>query len=321
MSFEVAVSGHIFDDLEIEKQIFSGTEVDLVATDAMTTEQLIDRIDSPDALLNMIPDLDQRVFQTVDQLKVVTQYSIGVDNIDTTAATEADVMVTHVSDYCTDEVSTHTVALILAALRRIPLLDRNVKSGSWSYKAASPLHRLSDQTVGFAAFGQIAQAVRRKFKGFGADVIAYDPYQSEDEIADHDARKVDFETLLSESDIISVHTPLTTETQHLFDSEAFKQMKDSGIVVNCSRGGVIDEVALSNALDQGDIKGAGLDVLAEEPPTDNPLVHREDVIATPHAAWYSEEAAAELRTKAAETVLTALRGEKPSDLVNPEVYA
>lgn len=320
MTREVAVSGHIFPDTDLERQALAERDVEVRETNATTTEELIERASGADALLNMIPELDERVFAELESLEVVAQYSVGVEKIDVEAASDAGVLVSHVPDYCVEEVSTHAVAVMLACLREVPRYDRAIRDGHWSYKVGRPIHRIRDLTVGFAAFGRIPQRVREKLRGFGVDAIAYDPYVSESEIAAGDAEKVDFDGLVSRSDVVSVHTPLTEDTRGLFDAAAFEAMPDEAVVVNCGRGGVVDEAALASALEDGELGAAGLDVMAEEPPGDSPLVGRDDVVLTPHAAWYSEESMTELRTRAATAVVRALDGERPDGLVNPELF-
>lgn len=317
MVFTVAISATYFPDAEIEKQTLADIDVEVVETNAYTTEQLVDRGSDADAILNMIPELSADVFDSLSDLKVVSQYAVGVDHVNVEAATDAGVIVTNVPDYCVDEVATHTIALLLSCVRKIPLYDRSVKAGNWSFKVGIPISRLAGATLGFAAFGRIPQDIARKLGGFDLELLAYDPYLTPDEVAEHGVEPVAFDELLARSDILSIHTPLTEETEGTFGRDEFRSMKDSAIVINCGRGGVVDEEALHDALTEDELAGAGIDVLAEEPPESNRLLELDNVIVTPHAAWYSEESATELRHRAALNVRTALEGGIPENTVNP----
>lgn len=251
--------------------------------------------------------------------QVVGRYGIGVDTVDLDAATDHGVPVVNVPDYCLDEVSTHAMALILSCVRKVARFDREVKEGTWDWKQGKPIHRLTDHTLGLAGFGRIPQTLVEKAAAFGLSVIAYDPYLTSDEIAEHGVRKVDFEQLLTESDVLSVHVPLTDETRGLFDADAFEKMRSYAFIVNTARGAVLDTDALADALDAGELAGAGLDVLPEEPPERSPLIGRDDVVLTPHVAWYSEDALAALRRTVTNEVIGVLRGEDPMNPVKTAV--
>jgi D-3-phosphoglycerate dehydrogenase len=261
--------------------------------------------------------VDAELLDAMPDCRVVSRTGIGVDNVDIDAATERGVHVTNVPDYCIPEVSDHTIALLLALERKVVAYDRRVKGGEWDVTAGRTMHRLDGQTLGLVGFGSIARAVCEKAGAFGMDVIAHDPYV---ESTDADAALVsDLSTLLSRADVVSVHTPLTPETEGMLDADSFERMKESAFLLNPSRGGIVDEAALADAIDAGEIAGAGLDVLAEEPPeSDNPLfdVDPDRVILTPHAAYNSAESVVELREKAAKNVRATLAGDGPLYPVN-----
>ena len=259
------------------------------------------------------------VLAAADDLALVARAGVGVDNVDIAAAAEAGVDVTNVPDYCTDEVATHTVALLLGCLRKLGPYDREVKAGGWDWQAGGRTHRLPGLTLGFVSFGPIARRVRERTAGFGLDHVAYDPYVDDETLAAADVERVDWAGLLDGADLVSVNAPLTEETRGMLDADAFERLADHAVVVNTGRGGVVDEAALAAALDDGEIAAAGLDVFTEEPPTESPLFDRDDALLTPHSAWYSVEARADLHRTVAENVRAALAGETPPDRIDPDV--
>lgn len=312
----VVVTDYNFSDLEIERDIFESIGAEVVGADADTDEEVIEAAEGADALLDQYAPVGPAVFDAAPDLQVVGRYGIGVDTVDLDAATEHGVWVVNVPSYCEDEVSTHALSLLLACERRVARFDAAIDSGTWDWKLGRPIFRLRGRTLGLAGFGKIPQRLVEKVSGFGLNVIAYDPYVTAEELAEHGAEKVSFDKLLDRSDAVSVHTPLTDETHHLFDGDAFEAMDDDTVVVNTARGGVIDTDALAEALETGELRAAGLDVLPEEPPGDSPLVGHDDVVLTPHVSWYSEDSLVELRRTVAEDVARVLQGEEPENPVN-----
>ncbi|WP_420182011.1 C-terminal binding protein [Haloarcula sp. KBTZ06] len=259
------------------------------------------------------------VLDALDDLQIVARAGVGIDNIDVSAAADNGVTVTNVPEYCTDEVATHTVTLLLDCVRTLTAYDRDVRDGGWGWERTRPVHRVRDQTLGLVSFGPIARRVRDQLRGFDIDVIAYDPYVDAEEMAEADVEKVTLETLYERADYVSLHAPLTESTAEMIDADALAAMRDHTVLVNTGRGGLVDEGALRAALDDGTIAAAGLDVLAEEPPTaDHPLVGLDNCIVTPHAAWYSEEARDDLNAAVAANVEAALAGETPPNRIDPE---
>jgi D-3-phosphoglycerate dehydrogenase len=247
-------------------------------------------------------------------LAVVARGAVGLDNVDVAAAAEEGVVVTHVPDYCTDEVATHHLALLLDCVRGVARYDRAVRDGEWAWQAASPLHRLRDRTVGVLSFGPIARRFVDLLDGFDLSVLVHDPFVDAETVAEYGAESVDYEELLARSDYLSVHAPETEATRGMVDADALAALPDHAVVVNTGRGAVIDEAALLDALEADRVAAAALDVLREEPPgDDHPLVGREDVVVTPHAAWYSEEARHDVNETVARDVRAVLAGE--GDLV------
>ena len=306
---------------DAEEKALGEVGADLIKADWKTEDELVRICSDPDVVAILIgPDapITKRVIDAIPNLKILSRMGIGVNNIDIDAATERGVPISVVLDYCISEVSDHAMAFILAFARRIMPLSQVVKAGRWSDipKTRVPISRLSEVTLGIAGVGRIGGSLATKARALGMRVIAYDPYVSNR----LDIELVNFSRLLSESDFISLHAPLTKETTHLFNIEAFKKMKRTAYLINNARGALVDEHALYTALKEGYIAGAGLDVTDPEPPqADNPLLKLDNVFITGHSSWYSEEAVAELRRKSVAAIVEVLRGGWPSSLANPEV--
>ncbi len=287
-----------------------------------TEAQIIAAAKDADAVISLFEPFTKKVIDSLPKLRLISQIGIGYDFIDVDTATEAGVIVANTPDYCLEEVSDHTMALLLACARKITRLDNTVKQGKWyeSRILTSPQFKLRGQTLGLVGFGQIARTVVRKAQGFGLRVIAYDPYISEASAQGHYVELVDLDSLLRESDYISVHAPLTKESRHMFALEQFKKMKPTAFLINTARGGLVDEQALYTAITEGHIAGAGLDVLETEPPeADNPLLKLDSVIITAHTAQASDTAMAELMRRPGEEVVQVLEGQWPRGFVNPQV--
>ncbi len=250
----------------------------------------------------------------------VVRTGIGLDTVDIAGATRHGVCVAHVPDFCYDEVADTTWALILAVTRKVLPADRAVRGGRWEPNALLPMHRLRGRTLGLVGFGHIARKVAERGRAFGVRLIAADPYVDEAAMAREGVERVSLEALLARADIVSLHTPLTDETRRMIGAAAFAAMKPGAILINTSRGGVVDEPALVAALREGRLAAAGLDVLSPEPPApDNPLLGMENVVLTPHYASTTVEALAELAEKVNRQVIQLLRGEWPTYLANPAV--
>lgn len=318
-AYTVVVTDHDFEDLSIERAVLGDVADVVELTDDIgdAAEDATDRLAEADAILNLRYDLDADAVARLDDCRIIARYGIGVDNVAVDAAAERHIPVTNVPDYCLEEVATHAITLMLALARDVVQYDDSVADGAWDRDIGVPLHRLSTQTVGIVGFGAIGQAVAERLGGFGPDVLVSDPYLDPEDVADFDVELVEFVELLDRSDYITVHSPLTESTRGLFDADAFTRMKDSASLINVARGPIVDDDALATALDNGALAGAGLDVFPEEPPVaDHPLRDHERVVATPHVAWYSEEANAERRRAAAQNVLAALQGEEIDNVVN-----
>jgi len=251
--------------------------------------------------------------------RIIARYGIGVDTVSLSAASDAGIMVTNVPDYCIDEVSDHALALLLNLARGIGRATLATRSGEWDIGVVQPLYRLRGRTLAVLGFGRIGRAVAEKARPFGLRVVAFDQYVPHDAIRAAGVEPLSFQEALEQADLVSIHVPLTDETRHLISSHALSWMKRGAIIVNTSRGPVIDTAALVSALESGHLAGAGLDVVdPEPPPAEHELRQMPNVLLTPHIAFYSEEAQRELQRRAAEEVARVLRNEQPRSLVNPE---
>lgn len=314
---KVYVTDYEYDTLQNEKDEIAKLGAEFHALQCRTDDDVIRLAKDADALLIQYAPITEKVFDALPNLKVVTKYGVGVDCVDLDAAANHHVYVCNVPDYGVEEVSTHAMTLILAGLRKIALLSDSVKSGTWDYKVAKPIHRTNTLTLGILGFGRIGSMVAKKAAPFSFRMIACDPYVSGETMKERGTEKVDFDTLLKESDVLTVHVPLKKDTFHLLDREAISRMKRTALLVNTARGPLVDEKALAEALEKKALAGAMLDVCEKEPlPGESALRKLDNVVLTPHAAWYSEEAQNDLQRKAAEEIVRVLSGEKPRCCVN-----
>ena len=320
MTSRILITDIAWPDYEIEKEVLSAVEGEIMLAGGGTPAEIIALAPQADAVLTCWKDVPAEALDIAPNCKVVSRYGIGLDNIPIGRATELGMLVTNVPDFCLEEVSDHVMALLLATARQLLPLARNPERSGWTRETPRPIPRVRGQTLGLIGFGNIARALVPKALGFGLRVIAYTPRLRQSDAPEGVEVTNDLAALLSASDYVSIHCPLTEETAHIIDEAALAQMKSSALLINTSRGGVIDEEALIRALQDGGIGGAALDVTDPEPPSaDNPLLALENVIVTPHAAFYSVAATAELARKAAANVVTVLQGGVPQTLVNAEV--
>lgn len=317
---KVVVTDYEYADLRYEEEVFKKAGITLIPAQCRTEDELIAACKDADGLLNQYAQITRRVIESLDKCKVIGRYGVGVNTVDIEAATEKGICVVNVPDYCMDEVSDHALALLLACARKVVLLNNSVKAGTWDFKISKPIHRLRGKVLGLVGFGRIPRALAQKAKAIGFEILVYDPYITPADAEAYGAKMVSLDELMAQSDFVSVHAPLTKETYHLIGEKELNLMKPSAFILNTARGPVIDEQALIKVLKEGRIAGAGLDVTEVEPiQKDNPLLKMDNVIITPHVAWYSEEAEAELRTKAAQGVADVLLGYWPKYLVNKDV--
>jgi D-3-phosphoglycerate dehydrogenase len=286
-------------------------------------DEMIARTRDADALVISSSPVTRGVMSALEGLKVVARTGVGYDVIDVPAATELGVIVVNVPDIWVREVANHALALLLAWNRKIVALDRQVHAGVWSAGVPGPhTGSLHGETVGIVGLGNIGSAFARRVAAFETTVIACDPYVDDARFAALGVERVSLETLAERADYVSVHTLLNAETRHLIGEAFFRRMKPTAILINTSRGPVVDERALARALEEKRLAGAALDVWEREPvAADNPLLKLENVIATPHAAYFSSAAVAQVPRRCGEEVARVLTGQRPLHVVNPEVYA
>ena len=307
-----------FDDYKEERDVLRKLSTKISICRSMDENVVAKSVKDSDAVIVNLAPITENVIEGMSKCKVISRYGVGYDNVDVEAATNRGIWVANVPDYCVEDVSDHAIALLLACIRKIAYKDKKIREGFWNLYKKQPIHRIKGSIIGLVGYGAIARALHRKIAGFGfKKVLAYDPYVSEEIFTKYNVVKVDFESLLKESNYISIHVPLNEKTRGMFDKKEFKKMKDDAIIINTSRGGIINENALIDALKNGEIGYAGLDVFETEPlPKNHPFLRLDNVILSDHTAYYSEESLVELKTKAALNVLEVLRGNSPIYPVN-----
>lgn len=314
MPQRVAILGTRYPDLSVEQTILEGLDVEIVAGDGADDAQIVEVAGNAAVILaGSRPRFSAQVLERLS-CRAVVRYGVGVDSVDVVAASRLGILVASVPDYGTEAVAVHTVALILAAIRKLPQADHNAKSGRWGFADLRPLHLPSELTVGVVGFGRIGQAVARMLRGIGFDLIVHDPLTSAGDIRTAGS----LEELLEASDVITLHTPGAPDGTPLLDRNALQVLRPGSIVVNTARGSLVDLTALVESLQAGRPAAACLDVFPEEPPDlsqFSPVMDR--VILTPHVAWYTEESQLDLRRKGAEEAARVLRGE---ELRNPVLH-
>ena len=319
MTAKVLVTDYAWPALDIERQILGQAGAELVVAETGEPAELIALAHDVDAILTNWKHVPEAALDNAPRCVLISRYGVGLDNIPVDHATKLGMLVCNVPDFCLEEVSDHAMALLLACARRVVSFSRETREGIWALGGGA-LPRLRGQTLGLVGFGNTARTLVPKAQGFGLRVIAYTPRLTPGTTESGVELTNDLSVMLTESDYVSIHAPSTPETRALIGEDELRQMKPSAYLVNTARGALVDEDALTRALREGWIAGAGIDVLSQEPPPpDHPLLKLDNLIVTPHAAFYSETAIAELQTKAARNVVTALQGEPPATVVNPDV--
>ena len=317
MGKKVVITDYQYKDIDTERRIIEDAGFELEDYQIKNDEQLISICQDADAIVTQYSDISKKLIEHLEHCEMIIKYGIGVNNIDVEAADKKGIYVCNVPDYGVEEVSDHAVTMILSLGKKLPILTKALKNGEWGYDSIVPLKRISESTVGLVGFGRIPQLVAKKMKGFGCRILAYDPYTEPQAMEEAGVIRADLETILKESDYLSVHVPLTKDTKGMINHKSFQMMKPTAVIDNTARGGVVDESALISALKSGRIAGAGVDVYETEPvDSNNPLLYMDNVIATPHCAWYSETAIHTLQQKVAEEVVNVLKGNHPVHCVN-----
>ena len=307
----IAITDSPFPSLDPAKKALARLDPEYRMANSASADDILAVARDADAILVTYAKLPGELLRQLKNCKAIGRFGLGVDNIDLPAAKELGIAVNYVPDYCLREVSDHAMALLLALTRKVPFSNKLVQSGRWEVPPIVPLRRLEGQTLGLVGFGNIPRALAPKAKAFGFKVLTHDPYVKTAALAAAGVEGVSFDELLARSDFVSVHAPLLPSTRGLMNAAVFAKMKKGAYLINTARGPLVDEPALIAALDSGQLGGAGLDVVTTEPlGKDSPLLGRDNVILTPHTAFYSVEALEELQTKCASDVARVLSGEK-----------
>ena len=317
--FRVVLTDYMYETIQPFYDVYNQYEdIEFVPLQLTEKRDILRETEFADAVMVHFDQIDKDVISNLKNCRIIARSAVGYDNIDLDAASAAKIPVTNVPDYCVEEVSNHTLMMILNSAKKFNQLEANVKKGLWGdFAIAKPIHAVRGQTLGLLGCGRIARCLAVKAQVFGIKVIAYDPYIKPEAVKDFGVTLVSREELLAQSDFISMHLLLNEDTRKSINADFFKKMKNSAIFVNTARGGLVDEDALLEALRTGEIAGAALDVLTEEGiDKDAPLQKFDNVIITPHAAWYSEQAFYTLLTSAAQEVVRALHGEPVKNQVN-----
>ncbi len=317
---KVVITDYVWETVDVERQIL-GEVADVVPLKVRRPAEFLAEAEHCDALLNTyVGPITADIMAAMPNCMIIARYGIGVDTIDLEAATAAGIIVTNNPTYCIREVAEHALALLLACCRKVPFYDRLIRGGRWEVPPGKPIFRLEGSALGLIGFGNIAREVARRATAFGMRVLYADPLVAQEQ-AGALGTKVELQELLREADFVSLHAPLTSATRGMIDDAALALMKPTAYLINCARGAIVDSAALVRALDSGKIAGCALDTTDSEPlPDSHPLRRRENVILSPHVAWYSEQAMAGLQAGApGEVRRVLLSGEWPVNVVNPEV--
>jgi D-3-phosphoglycerate dehydrogenase len=307
----IAITDSPFPSLDPAKKALARLDPEYRTAKSPAADDILAVARDADAILVTYAKLSGDLLRQLTKCKAIGRFGLGVDNIDLPAAKACGIAVNYVPDYCLREVSDHAMALLLALARKVTQANTLVQSGRWEVTPLVPLRRLEGQVLGLIGFGNIPRALAPKAKAFGLKVLTHDPYVGKDAIDAAGVEGVSFGELLARSDFVSVHAPLLPATRGLMNAAAFAKMKKGAYLINTARGPLVDEPALLAALDSGHLGGAALDVVTTEPlPQDSPLLGRDNVILTPHTAFYSVEALEELQAKCATDVARVLSGEK-----------
>lgn len=316
--YKIVVTDDRFGSYQQENEVLQAIDTQVEVHNLTSTKEAIAALaDAHGVLVNLYP-LPAEVIKEMKKCRVISRYGVGYDNVDVKAATEQGIWVARVPDYSLEDVSDQALALLLGAIRKISYKDRKIREGGWNLKDDQPCYRIKGKVLGLIGYGAIARTLHRKVSGFGlAKVLVYDPYVKPEQIREQGGTPENLETLLRESDFISIHAPLTEETQGLFGEKEISLVKPNLILINTARGPLLQEAAVAAALADGRIGYAGLDVFESEPLSrESPLRKLDNVILSDHSGWYSEESMVELKTKAARNVLDVLQGRKPVYPVN-----
>jgi D-3-phosphoglycerate dehydrogenase len=314
--FTVVITDHSFRSVSVERELVEAAGGCLVVAHCKTEDEVMAACRDADALLVQWAPITARVLGTLTRCKVVIRYGIGVDNVDLDAAQRAGVTVVNVPDYCVDEVADHTVALAIGLGRQLLSTFDRLRAGNWKITPPGPMPAFRDMTFAVLGLGRIGRSVLGRARAFGFQLAAYDPVLSDEVFREAGARRLSIDSAFAEADILSIHVPLIPSTRHLVSMDRLRSMKRTAILINTSRGALVDTRGLAAALSEGLIAGAGLDVFEEEPlQTDHPLLRCPNVLLTSHIAWFSDASVSRLQRLAAEEAVRAIKGMPPKNRV------
>lgn len=317
--FKVVLLEDRYETHDHERRVLQEIDAEVIeAGHTASEDEVIDICRDADGITVNLAEISARVIQGLEKCRVIGRYGVGYDNVDIGAASAKGIKVVNVPDYCDEDVSDHAMALFLGCVRKISIRDRQVRAGQWNIGPSDPVYRVKGKTFGLVGYGRIPQTLHRKLKGFDLGrVLVADPFISEEFVAGNGAELVEFNTLVKNSDFISIHAPLTDKTHGMFGEDQFRAMKDTAILINTARGPIVDPDALYKALKNGWINSAGIDVHTQEPlPKDSKFFELDNVILTDHTGFYTEESQIELQTKCARNLATVLKGEDCDAVVN-----
>jgi len=316
--YKVVYTDNIYKDNEIENRRFKEAGYDFKVASAKDEATLIKECADADAVMLSFIEMNEKIINSLQKCKIIVRCGMGFNNVDIPAATKKGIMVANVQKYCLEEVSDHCLALMLSVIRKTAYLDRLVHEGKWEPAAARPIPRLSTLTFGLYGLGGISSYVAVKAKAFNMHVIAYDKFLTQAHFDELGVERVEQEEeLFRRADVLSVHLPLNASTKSIISYDKMKLMKPTAVFLNTARGGLVDEAGLIKALQEKVIGGAGLDVFAEEyPKMTNPLFHMDNVVCTPHVAYYSDGSDIDLRNYACDQVIDALEKGEPKFFLN-----
>ncbi|MEO8754350.1 MAG: C-terminal binding protein [Casimicrobiaceae bacterium] len=317
--FKVVVTDYTFPDFSRYADELKHLPVDLIVPADETLEAFVAEARDADALIHEHLFLTVPVIDSLERCRVISHHGKGVDNIAVDRATERGIIIANVLDASVHEVSEHVFALLLALRRKIHEYDAAVRTGRWHVAVGEPVRRLHGSTLGLIGFGNLARHVAVKARAFGMNIVAYARHPTDALVQQYGVTFASLPEVMSTSDVVSVHLPLTPDTRAIVSRAMLARMKPDAVLVNISRGGLVDEQALVEALRSRRIAGAGLDVLVDEPPPpDHPILTLPNVLITPHCAWYSEEGRDDVERRTAREIARVLAGGRPVSWVNPD---
>ena len=322
MNPTVLITDYVWPSIDAEKRILKEINANILIAPTGDESTLIKMATKADAIITCFAQVTDKVILSAKNCKIISRYGVCVDNINVDTATKENIIVTYVPDYCIPEVSDHVIAMMLTWNRKILKHHNQTKTQGWSSVSLNDrIMRLNDKYLGIIGYGRIGKTVASKASAFGLNILVYDPLIPE-ETQDSLVTFVSLEELLTKCHFITLHAPLLESTKDLMNEDQFSLMRPDAFLINAARGGLINEKALYNAITSKKIAGAGLDVLVDiDPPIDHRIINLENVIITPHTAFFSQESVIELEERAAKEVVRVIKGEMPDNIINPNVIS